>query len=53
MRERAWHTAGENNAVIGPGYVRGGSQLAMLHEDGGPSPLAIKIRGRLQPVSHQ
>jgi hypothetical protein len=43
----------EYDAVIGPECVRGGSQLAILHEDGRPSPLAIKIRGRLRPVSHR
>jgi hypothetical protein len=40
----------EYDAVIGPEFVRGGSQLAILHKDGRPSPLAIKIRGRLRPV---
>jgi len=43
----------EYDAVIGPEFVRGGSQLAILHEDGRPSSLAIKIRSRLRPVSHQ
>jgi hypothetical protein len=40
----------EYDAVIGAEFVRGGSQLAILHKDGLPSPLAIKIRGRLRPV---
>jgi hypothetical protein len=38
------------DAVIGPEYVRGGSQLCILHRDGKPSSLNIQLRARLQPV---
>lgn len=38
------------NVVIGPEFVRGGSQLCILHRDGQPSQLAIEIRARLQPA---
>jgi hypothetical protein len=38
------------DAVIGPEFVRGGSQLCLLHRDGQPSALAVQIRLRLQPV---
>lgn len=38
------------DAVIGPEFVRGGSQLCILHRNGQPSPLATRISARLQPI---
>lgn len=38
------------NAVIGPEFVRGGKQLAILHRNGAPSSFAVQIRARLQPI---
>lgn len=40
----------EYDAVIGPEFVRGGSQLCMLNRNGQPSPLAARISTRLQPI---
>jgi hypothetical protein len=40
----------EYNAVIGPEFVRGATQLAVLHKNGQPSRLSIEIRTRLRPV---
>jgi hypothetical protein len=38
------------DAVIGPEFVRGGNQLAILHRNGQPSALAAQVRLRLQLV---
>ncbi len=38
------------DVVIGPEFVRGGSQLCILHRNGQPSPLATRINARLQPI---
>ncbi len=37
-------------AVIGPEFVRGGTQLCILNRNGQVSPLGLQIRARLQPV---
>ncbi len=37
-------------AVIGPEFVRGGTQLCILNRNGQASPLGLQIRARLQPV---
>ncbi|MBI3681949.1 MAG: hypothetical protein HY235_16325 [Acidobacteria bacterium] len=39
------------DAVIGPEFVRNGTQLCIRHRGGQPSQLAVQVRGRLQPVA--
>jgi hypothetical protein len=41
------------DAVIGPEFVRGGNQLAILHKNGQPSPTAVRIRGAMVPIGSQ
>jgi len=38
------------DAVIGPEFVRGGSQLCILHRNSEPSTLAKQVRSRLKPI---
>jgi hypothetical protein len=37
------------DAVIGPEYVRGGKQMVILHHDGQPTKLSLRIRALLRP----
>jgi hypothetical protein len=38
------------DAVVGPEFVRGGNQLALLHKNGQPSQIAVRIRAAMVPV---
>ncbi len=38
------------DAVVGPEFVRGGSQLCILNRNGQPSVLATRISARFQPI---